>query len=366
MCNLNKVRVGIIGLGFIGKQHIEAIRRIPNTELVGVCDPNEEVAKRISKEYGVPHYYSDIKSLISEQRLDVVHNCTPSGFHFEINQLLIDSGINVYCEKPFTLTSKESDKLVIQLNKSGLKGGVNFNYRHNLMILEMRERIKQTQKPFFIYCEYLQDWLLKETDFDWRIDSKIGGVTRAVSDIGSHCFDALQYILDEKIISVEAKFFKKYESRLHNEKKEKVENEDAAVIFVEFESGVKGLIRVSQVTAGKKNDFHILVEGAEQSLEWFQEKPDRLWIGNRDYGNEEIYADKKYLTGLAKEKAVLPNGHPVGWTDAFTSGIRSFYQELDSVGNDGKEYVDFNAAHYIMKLVDACFISQIEQKKINI
>lgn len=136
--------VAVVGTGFIGKQHIEAIRRIPGANLVAVCEPNAELAKQVSRSLNIPHYYTEVEQMIKQEpTLEIVHNCTPSGFHFEINKQLIKAGINVYCEKPFTSNAQESSELKDLLAKAGLKGGVNFNYRHNLMVEEMKERVKQ-------------------------------------------------------------------------------------------------------------------------------------------------------------------------------------------------------------------------------
>lgn len=364
---MKKIKAGIIGMGFIGRQHVEAIRRVPNTEIVALCEHDLAKARAAAEELGIPHYYTDIDELLEHHKdLDVIHNCTPSGLHYELNKKIIQAGINVYCEKPFTVNAKESAELVELLEKSGLKGGVNFNYRHNLMVMEMKEKVanRSVGKPWFVTADYLQDWMLRQTDYDWRVDPQLGGATRAISDIGSHCFDTLQYILGDRIINVEAKRFNKFSTRIHNGTEVPVNNEDAAIIHLEFASGMQGLIRISQVTAGKKNDFHILLEGEEQSLEWYQERPDRLWIGNRDSGNEELYADKKYLLGEAANSAILPNGHSVGWADAFKQGVLSFYDLLR--GNTDSSYVSFEDAHYLMQVVDACLMSDLEHRKVKV
>jgi len=294
--------------------------------------------------------------MLEEIKLDVVHNCTPSNMHYELNKKILNAGIHLYCEKPLTLTSNESEDLVTLVQKKDLKAAVNFNYRHNAMVEEIKERItnKSIGDVWYISTEYLQDWLLEETDFDWRVETAFGGITRAIADIGSHCFDTLQYILGEKITAVRAKRYILHPTRKNNTGADsKVENEDAALIQIRFQSGVEGVVRVSQVSAGKKNDFNLIIEGTKQALEWHQEKPDRLWVGNRDEGNAEIFADAKYLTGRAKEKIKLPNGHAVGWADAFTNGINSFYKSI--VSQEAHiDYTDFDQAHHIMKIIDAC------------
>lgn len=364
---MNEIRVGIIGVGFIGIQHIEAVRRVPNTKIIALCEVDIEQAKKVANTWGIEKYYNDIDLFINENKdLDVIHNCTPSAFHFDINKKVIEAGINIFCEKPLTNTLDESQRLVELIDKYNVKGGVNFNYRHNLMVQEMRERLVNNNvgNAWFVYAEYLQDWLLYQDDFDWRVDTKIGGKSRAIADIGSHCFDTLQFIVDDKIKSVEVKRFNKFSTRINNNQEVKVENEDAAIILIEFKSGLQGLIRVSQVSAGKKNAFKILLEASEQSLEWNQEKPDKLWVGNRNRANEDVYADTKYLSNETKKLAILPNGHAVGWADAFKNSIECFYKSLND--NSVTNYVSFKDADYIMKLVDACLLSDEIKEKIVI
>jgi len=353
---LKKLQVGIIGAGFIGRQHIEAIRRIPNTEVVVLCEHDGTLARKIADEYGIAHSFGDVDAMIADVKLDVVHNCTPSNMHYGINKKLLNAGIHLYCEKPLTLTSEESEELVELVTAKGLKAAVNFNYRHNAMVEEMKERIvsKEIGDVWYLSAEYLQDWLLKETDFDWRVETEFGGNTRAIADIGSHCFDTIQYMLDDQITAVRAKRYTLHPTRKNHAGVEVVvENEDAALVQIRMASGVEGVVRVSQVSAGKKNDLNVIVEGTKQALEWHQEKPDRLWTGHQDVGNTEIFADAKYLSGRAKDKIKLPNGHAVGWADAFTNGINSFYQSILNADAHA-DYTDFEQAHHIMKVIDAC------------
>lgn len=378
------LRIGIIGTGFIGKQHIEAIRRIPGTEVAAVADNNAGMAKAVSEQLNIPACYSDYKELLKDETIDVVHNCTPSAMHYGINKAIIESGKHIYCEKPLTLNSAESKELVLFAREKGVAAGANFNYRHNAMVREMHERVKNQSigKVLLVHARYLQDWLLYDTDYDWRLDPKLGGESRAVADIGSHCFDILQYILDKKIVSVYANLITVYPVRKRSEKtgdtygaehgrileEVDIHSEDAAFIMVRFEDGTQGLINLSQVDAGKKNGLGVMVSGSMASLEWEQERADKLWVGHRDAGNEEIYAAPQFLTGDAKRYATLPNGHSLGWADAFKSALNSFYESIQN-GSFAKEkqgYATFADGDYIMKLVEACLVSSRSKTWITI
>lgn len=365
---MKDLNVAVIGIGFLGIQHIEAIRRLPNTKVVAIVGRDLKKTERQANELGVDWAFNSVSDLLnSDLDIDIVHNCTPNGLHYSINKQLIEASIHVFGEKPFTKNATESMELVELAKRHDIKGGINFNYRQNIMVTEMREQVKQRiiGNPWFVHVEYLQDWLLYQEDYNWRMDPEMGGESRAIGDIGSHCFDTIQHILGERIIEVEVKNLRKFDQRFENGQTHNISNEDVSIIFATFESGLKGLIRLSQVTSGKKNEFKISVEGDKQTLEWNQEKPDKLWIGNRDIGNTEIYASEQYLTDTAKGVAILPNGHPVGWHDALTQGIRNFYEDIRT--NTNSDYVNFEQAHYIMKIIDACILSDIEGKaaKVN-
>ena len=363
---MKKLNVGVIGLGFIGLQHIEAIRRVPNTNITAVCDIDNQHTRNTAQKLG--YNLTTLGDMLSKD-VDIIHNCTPNSLHFEINEKILNSNIHLYCEKPFTVHSHESEKLLPIAAKNNLKIGVNFNYRHNAMVEEMKERVKNKTigTPHFIMAEYLQDWLLFNTDFNWRVDPAYGGASRAVADIGSHCFDTLQYILGEKILKVNASMRTLHKTRKAPDGTDfPITNDDAAIVNLVFESGLEALVRVSQITAGKKNDFTILIEGDKQALEWHQEKPDRLRIGNRDTGNEEIFADAKYLTGRAKEKINLPNGHPVGWADALANAVASFYSDIRNIDNNVVDYTTGEEAHHIMKIIDACVISNKNKQWVDV
>lgn len=373
MCLL--LKIGLIGIGFIGMQHIEAIRRIPGVKISSIADRNLEKMEKLKSLGLCENIYTDYREMLANEDLDVVHNCTPTNLHYEINKLAIENDINIYSEKPLVMTSQEGDDLLETLKDKELLTGVNFNYRNNLLVQDMHERIacRDFGNILLVQGEYLQDWLMYDSDYDWRMNVEIGGKSRALADIGSHLFDILEYVTSRRIVKVNAKLFKSFEKRKkyqnlgtfadvdktsHNFDLIKVENEDGALVQVEFEGGILGSLLISQVCAGKKNGLKINISGEKYALEWQQEQADRLWIGNRDKGNEEIYADAKYVSEGAKKYATLPNGHPVGWQDALTNSIKSFYRDVEEK-NYGKEhpYATFEDANHILKVIDACFES---------
>ncbi|MCD8349077.1 MAG: Gfo/Idh/MocA family oxidoreductase [Planctomycetaceae bacterium] len=380
---MDHLKIGLVGVGFIGKQHIEAIRRIPGAEVVAVADSNPDAARAVAEQFYIPRWYGDHHELLDDPAVAVVHNCTPSSSHYQVNLDALDKKKHIYCEKPLTLTATKARELVVAARRAGVANGVNLNYRHNVMVKEMRERARTTMgKPYFAFGEYLQDWLMYDTDYDWRMNPAVGGESRAVADIGSHCFDTLQYALGKRIASVNADIINVFPVRKRCEttgetfsgaagrvlEEIPVPSEDAASIILRFEDGTPGLVHISQVTAGKKNGLAVTLSGAEYSLEWHQEQADRLHVGHRNGGNEEIYADAKLLTPFARPFATLPGGHAVAWHDALRNAIGVFYQAIrsESYKTGETDYADFAAGWQMMCLVEACLESGRSRRWVDI
>lgn len=360
---MNKLRVGLIGTGLIGKQHAESISRIPGIELVAITEQNVESLKT-QGEFLRANAYTDYKEMIDTEKLDVIHNCTPNVFHYEINKYALERGVHVYSEKPLAITVEQGIELTELARNKGLANGVNFNYRNNAMVQDMRMRMKKNDagKCFLIHGRYIQDWLLYETDFNWRLETKDGGSSRAIADIGSHWFDTVQTVTGRKVTSVYARNFISHPTRKKNVAGKQVdvtiETEDGSMILFEMEDGVKGTLLVSQVSAGYKNNLFISVDCEKYSMRWDQEQSDRLIIGARDKAQTHLYAAPDAVDAEASRYATLPSGHPMGWADAFTNGIREFYTSIFNKSyTQGTTYSNFENATYVMKIVDACMKS---------
>lgn len=381
---MQEIRVGIIGTGMMGNTHAEAIRRIPGTKIVAICGSRSyEKNRKMADELGIPNAYADYKEMLDKEQLDVVHNCTPNNMHYEINLEILKRGINVYCEKPLAMTSEETAELTRIAAEKGVKAGVNFNYRHNATVRDMNERLKMPVSEggagdvYLVHGTYIQDWLMYDTDFNWRCVSEIGGASRAVADIGSHWFDTVQYITGHKITSVYAKFITIFPQRKKPEKEVAtfttvkdvsyksidIDTEDAAYIMVKFDNGVMGNVVVSQVSGGRKNGFQIDVDAAQYSMRWFQEDCDKLLIGTRNC-NSIYHAGAEMLHGDAVRYATLPSGHPLGWADALRSAVREYYNDVKGVS--ACNYATFADGDYIERIVEACVKSSREDKWVDV
>ncbi|MCC8034955.1 MAG: Gfo/Idh/MocA family oxidoreductase [Rikenellaceae bacterium] len=355
---MRKLKAVVIGTGLIGKQHAESIMRTPYVELAAISDPVHNLLEKEAGRLGVEGFEC-YREMIDKVRPDVVHNCTPNNLHFEINKYVLERGIHLYSEKPLAVTIEEGEELVRLAREKGVANGVNFNYRHNATVQQMRCLFQSGEagRPLLIHGRYIQDWLLYPEDFNWRVVAGEGGHSRALADIGSHWFDTVQAVTGKKIAAVHADNFTVHPERGTGHR---VDTEDGSVVVMKFDDGTVGNLVVSQVSAGYKNNFDISLDCQKYSLRWNQEQSDRLRIGTREEGVREIYTGEEFLANSIKRYATIPSGHPVGWADAMTNAVREFYASIQ----DGSytcpqnlSYSDFANAVDIMKIVEACMES---------
>lgn len=372
---MERLKVGIVGAGYIGGKHIEAVRRIPGAEIVAVADADAERAGRVAREMNIPHAYGTVDELLAAGQAEVVHVCTPTALHYEVSKKVIEAGRHLYCEKPLTMDGREAQNLAALLKGKGLANGVNLNYRMNALAQEMHERITQGKagRVFSVSGAYLQDWMLRRDDYDWRLEARLGGPARALSDIGSHLFDLCQYVLGSRIAAVSARTRIVHPKRLHYEKPggtfsaEKgrllgevtVDNEDEAIVLARFADGTEGLLQVSQVAAGHKNDLRLRIDTETCSLEWGQERADLLYIGRRGGPNEILYREAAALHESARQYTHLPAGHPEGWNDALLIALETFYHSIRrrTYADAGMPYATVQDGLWVMKVIDACLKS---------
>ena len=367
-----KLKVGIIGIGFIGVCHIDAIRRITGTELVAVADANAALAKKRAEEFGVPYYYDNIDDLVRNEEINVIHNCTPNHMHFEINSKVILAGKHIFSEKPLARTCDESAELIRLLQtKPDIRAGVNYCYRMNPLIQDAKNRIAAGEigKPFLVHGSYLQDWMLYDTDYNWRVDPVISGDSRTVADIGTHWMDTAQVLVNSRIREVCATTVIAHPYRKKSKQQVetfsvstgsdyelcKVETEDYAGVLIRFENGASGLFQCSEISAGRKCYIEVEVNGSDASFNWQHETSDHMWKGNRDKNNELIFRNPNLMTSEARKYTYLAAGHSEGWNDAFKNNLTAFYHDVLSINRQNlkKDYATFEDAHYLMKLTNA-------------
>ncbi|MFV0263592.1 MAG: Gfo/Idh/MocA family protein [Kluyvera sp.] len=367
------IQVGIVGSGFIGPAHIEALRRLGFVEVVALCDASLEQAQAKAQQLNIPHAYADVDALLAHPGLQVVHNCTPNFLHASVNRQILRAGKHVFSEKPLCMTPEEARELEQMAREAGVVHGVSFVYRQFAMVQQAASMMRagQAGRLFSTYGGYHQDWMLLENDFNWRVDAEQGGVSRAVADIGSHWCDTVQFVTGRRIVEVMADLAIVWPTRKASltarssfsgpqdgaqYRDVPVTTEDAGSVLFRFDDGSKGCFSVSQVSAGRKNRLHFDINASACSLAWDQETPQQLWIGHRDRPNQLLSDDPGLLNRDVAGQAHFPGGHNEGWPDAFKNMMGNFYQavqsgEMPAAGE--RRFASFIDGANVMYIIDA-------------
>jgi predicted dehydrogenase len=333
--------MGLVGPGFVGAHHIDAVRRLGFVDVVAVAASSEGSARARAEALGVPKAYGNYEKLVADPAVHVVHNTTPNALHGAVILAALKAGKHVISDKPLATSAKEARQLRDAAQKAGVVHAVTFNYRGNPLVQQARDMIAtgSVGAVHFVHGAYLQDWLLEQTDYSWRLDPATGGPSSAVADIGSHWCDLVQHVTGHRIVEVLADLTTVIDTRFRSHaptqafaqagtgtrEAVKISSEDLASILVRFEGGAKGSVSVGQVCAGHKNDLWFEVNGRRASLGWKQERQNELWIGRRDAANATLAKDPSLLSNAAKAYAHLPGGHQEAWADAFRNVMHDVY-----------------------------------------
>ena len=384
---MKKIRTAIIGSGFMGGAHLEALQRIGGVEIVMIASDDFKNGKSLADKFSVPTFVTDWQKAVTNSDVDVIHNCTPNHFHFEINKAALKNNKHIISEKPLTVNSKQSAELLQLLKKHNVVNAINFNYRFYPIIQHAKSMIEQKEVGdiYLVHGNYLQDWLYYKTDYNWRLENRLGGDSRAIADIGSHWCDMVQFLTGSKIKSVFADLvtihktrikpdkavetFKGKEKKSSSGKEVQINTEDAGFVLIQFENGARGVFTVSQVSAGRKNHFWLEVDGSKKSFSWNQENPNELWIGYREKPNELLIKDPSLLNESARKYASYPGGHPEGYPDGPKNLFSSFYNFIRDGKNpkkDKPEFPTFEDGHIENKIVEAILKSNKIKKWVNV
>ncbi len=334
--------MGIVGAGFIGPQHIDAVRRLGYVDVVALADMNEKLAADKAAALSIPKSYGNYEALMDDPNIHVVHNATPNFLHYPVNAAAIAKGKHIVSDKPLALTGDEARRLRDQAVKAGVLHAVTFGYRGNPLVQQARHSIAAGRigKPTFVYGHYIQDWLLKDTDYSWRLEPDKGGATSALGDIGSHWCDLVQHVTGLRITHVLGDLTtvvpqrkkprgarEAFAAASANEEYDLIDIkvEDLASVLVRFDSGAKGVFTAGQICAGHKNDLMFEVCGSTSSVRWRQEEQNELWFGERDRASEVLPKDPSLMDAEVRHYAHLPGGHQEGWPDAFCNLMRDIY-----------------------------------------
>ena len=367
---MRKIKTAVFGTGFVGRVHVEGIRRLGNVELAAIAEQGDERAQKFAAEVGVERSAGDYRTLLDDKEIQAVHICTPNALHFPMAKAALEAGKHVVCEKPLATSVSEAEEMVKLAKAKNLANCTNHNLRYYPMVQHLR-RVREAGELGEILCvqgTYSQDWLLFDTDWNWRIDSKDGGKLRVFADLGTHWCDMIQHVTGLQITALCADLQTFHTTRkrpkgaietfagktLKPEDYElvPVDTEDFCSVMVRLGDRARGAFTVSQVSAGRKNGLVIEIYGTKGSAAWAQERPDELWLGQRNSPNQVIIKDPSLMAEKARSYADLPGGHSEGYDDTFKQIFRRFYDSIARPETQ-PDYPQFADGLRQLKILDA-------------
>lgn len=369
----------------MGWVHVEALRRV-GVDVVGICGTSHEKSAQAAQQLGLATAYESYEQLLRDSNVHAVHIVTPNRLHFPMTKQAIEAGKHVMCEKPLAMTSSESAQLLTLSERHPKQvTGVNYNLRFYPLCVESRERIRRTSvgELFHVTGSYVQDWLLYSTDYNWRVLATEGGPLRAVSDIGTHWLDLIQFITGRNIEAVcadlktmhpvryrpthDVKTFDNTTADTESREAVDISTDDYGAILLRFQGGTSGVVHVSQVTAGRKNCLCYEIAGSRQSLAWNSEAPNVLSIGHRDAPNETLIRDPSLLTEQAAAVTSYPGGHNEGYDDSFKHSFQAFYDHIRSGDlSSPVSFATFRDGHRELVLCESILASNRERSWIDV
>jgi predicted dehydrogenase len=338
----DQLRVGIAGTGFIGNVHARSAR-LAGARIVAVAASSQESAEAAAASLRADRATASAEELVQDPELDIVHICTPNHLHQPLAEAALAAGKHVVCEKPLAMDAGAAESLVAAAASAGRQAAVPFVYRFYPTVREARERVRtgETGRVHLVHGTYLQDWLLRPEDGNWRVDESLGGSSRAFADIGSHWCDLAEFVTGQRFTRLSARTLTTVPERLTGGdghafaggdgtgELRQVSTEDAAVVQFETDAGALGSVVISQVSAGRKNRLWFEIDGSEEALAFDQEQPEELWAGRRP-SETIVRRDPESLSPAAARYATLPGGHPQGYADCFDAFVADFYEAVVS------------------------------------
>lgn len=383
MKRFSEVNAGVVGIGFIGKAHVEALRRI-GVNVVGVVGSSPDRAREIAESEDLPRVYDSVEAMAMDPSIDAIHIASPNNVHFPQAMTVLNAGKHVICEKPLAVTSQHSAQLVSAAADAGVVNAVCFNLRFYAGVLESRAMVSDggLGKVNYVTGKYFQDWLLRDTDWNWRLIPDEAGELRSVGDIGSHWLDLARFMTGQDVVEVMADLHTFVPVRRHpagpvetfavstdskDLVEEKMTSDDAASIMLRFSDGAQGLAAISQVSAGRKNAVSFEIDGSESSASWFSENPDMLLIGHRGRPNEYLHRDPSLMHPEVAPHIGYPGGHVEGYPDTFRALFAAVYADIaNGLPSTEPAYPTFADGHDALLVTEAVARSAQEQRWVKV
>ncbi|GAB4247624.1 MAG: Gfo/Idh/MocA family oxidoreductase [Acidobacteriota bacterium] len=375
----SEIGVAVVGAGFIGPVHVEALRRL-GLWVTGILGCDERESQDAAHKLNLPKAYRSFEEVLGDPAVASVHLAVPNVLHYPMARQALEAGKHVMCEKPLGMNSRETRELMALAKRSGKAAGVCYNIRFYPLNLQAREMVRAGElgEITLVTGSYVQDWLLYPTDYNWRVLADQGGALRAVADIGTHWMDLVSAITGLEIEAVMADLktvqpvrlrprgeVETFTGKLDKDADERepieVTTEDYGAVLLRFRGGARGVFHVSQVTAGRKNCLRYEISGSRAAVAWDSEDPNRLWIGSRDEANRVLTRDPALLAAGARHYANYPGGHNEGFPDTFKQCFRAFYHYIVHQDSAAPEFPSFADGHREVLLCEAILRSHREQ-----
>jgi predicted dehydrogenase len=381
---MGQTGTAVVGTGFIGPVHVEALRRL-GRPVVGVLGSSPEKSRTAAQAMGIAKAYGRFEDVLADAAVTVVHLASPNRLHFEQCRQALAAGKHVLCEKPLAMTAQDTAELAALAEQTPLVAAVCYNVRFYPLCLEARERLDAGQlgPVYHVTGSYVQDWLLYDTDFNWRVLAEEGGALRAVADIGTHWLDLIQSLTGLKVAAVCADLktalptrrrpkgsvetFQSKFGKAGQTEEFAVATEDYGSVLLRFEGGAAGSFTVSQVTAGRKNCLRYEIAAARGAMAWDSERPNELWLGRRDRPNELLVRDPALLQPAVRPFANYPGGHNEGFPDTFKQLFRAVYDYIDRGDfQAAPQFPTFADGHREVVLCEAILRSHSERRWVEV
>lgn len=365
------LRTAVFGSGFAARCHLDSLSRLGAVvEVCGIASRNVEQATRLGKEFGIERVTPDYRELLESPTLDVVHVCTPNSLHFPMASDALRAGKHVLCEKPLATNMEQAEKLVQLAHERGVRNCTCYNLRFYPLVQEMRAMCSSGELGELLVVQgtYSQDWLLSQTDWNWRLDSPVNGPSRAMADIGSHWCDMAEFVTGQQITSLCADLQTFHKTRRKPKETaqtfslgaasqldcvdSEVDTEDFGAVLFRMGDRTRGAFTANQVAGGRKNRLLLEVFGTLASISWDAENPNELWVGRRYESNRILLKDPALLNRSARSYADLPGGHAEGYDGTFKQLFRNFYRSV-SDGETEPMYPQFRDGQRQLAIVQA-------------
>ena len=333
-----RLSCGMVGGGegaFIGDVHRKALAFDNKAHLVAGCfsrSHKNTLATGANLGIAADRLYATYEEMASkesgrEDKIDFVVIVTPNNLHYPVAKAFLEAGINVVCDKPLVLSSRQADDLAQIVEANDLLFCVTYTYNGYPMVKHAKSMVEKGEigDIRFVSAEYAQDWLATPAESGnnkqaaWRTDPSQTGIANCVGDIGSHTENIVSYITGLEITSVCARLDTFVSGRTLD---------DNATIMVNYSGGAKGMYWTSQIAVGHDNDLRVRIFGTKGSIEWVQENPNYLTVSYLDRPTMTLSRGRDAMSPHAASFSRIPGGHPEGYPEAFANIYKSFCSAL--------------------------------------